>query len=286
MILISEVNYFFKAELRGKLPSAICRMEDVLTSNVFSFFKYASRVIFLKRYLESINIQVTEEEAKDATFHFWPTYADNTEPDLVIIVGDFYLLFEAKYFSGFGSKTDKIEAQLVRQINGGILEASTYKKKFLLIAITADHVYRPSIIDDIPEEVHHHLVWTNWQNVAAMLNISLNSNTKLKNSERLFAEDLYLLLDKKHLRDFQGTDVIKNYLPELNSYSNVFFQAEKAKYRGDFFGFSSNFIVEEPIRQHDAIFYHEQQTDILKLLNKIKIEQLPNIIFFRRDRND
>ncbi len=276
----------YKAELRGKLSSAVCRMEDVLTSNVFSFFKYANRVIFLKRYLETINIQITDEEAKDAVFYFWPTYADNTEPDLVIIVGDYYLLFEAKYFSGFGSKTDKIEAQLVRQINGGILEASTYKKKFLLIAITADHVYRPSIIDDIPEEFYHHLIWTNWQNVAAMLNIILNSNIKLKNSERLFAEDLYLLLDKKHLRDFQGTDVIKNYLPELSSYSVVFFQAEKAKYRGDFFGFSSNLLVEEPIRHYDNIFYYDQQTDILKMLNEIKIEQLPDIIFFRRDRDD
>ncbi len=46
-----------KAELRGKLPSAVCRMEDDLISNVFSFLKYANRAIFLKRYLESINIQ-------------------------------------------------------------------------------------------------------------------------------------------------------------------------------------------------------------------------------------
>jgi len=275
----------YNAELRGKLSSAVCRMEDVLTSNVFSFFKYANRVIFLKRYLESINIQITDDEAKDAAFHFWPTYADHTEPDLVIIVGDYYLLFEAKYFSGFSGKTDKIEAQLVRQINGGILEASTYKKKFLLIAITADHVYRPSIIDDIPAEFHHYLVWTNWQNVAAILNIILNSEIKLRNSERLFAEDLYLLLDKKHLRDFQGTDVIEKYLPKLSSYNLVFFQAEKSKYRGGFFGFSSNLLVNESIRQHDVIFYNDQQTDILKMLHEIKIEQLPDIIFFGRDRN-
>ena len=276
----------YKAELRGKLPSAVCRMEDVLTSNVFSFFKYANRVIFLKRYLESVNIQVTEEEARDASFHFWPTYADNTEPDLVIIAGDYYLLFEAKYFSGFGGKTEKIEAQLVRQINGGILEASTYKKKFLLIAITADHVYRPSIINDIPEEFHHHLVWTNWQNVAAVINIILNSDINLKNSERLFAEDLYLLLDKKHLRDFQGTDLIINYLPGLRSYGVVFFHAEKAKYRGDFFGFGINLLVEEPIRKQENIFYYGQQTGILKMLNDIKIGQHPDIIFYRRDRND
>jgi len=261
-------------------------MEDVLTSNVFSFFKYADRVIFLKSYLESINIKVSDQEAREAEFHFWPTYADNTEPDLVIIVGDYYLLFEAKYFSGFGGKTEKIEAQLFRQINGGILEASTYKKNFLLIAITADHVYRPSIIDDIPEEFHHHLVWTNWQNVAAILNILLNSDIKLKNCERLFAEDLYLLLDKKHLRDFQGTDVIINYLPELRSYGVLFFHAEKAKYRGDFFGFGTNLLVEEPLKQYDNIFYYGQKTVTLGMLSEIKIEQLPDVIFFRRDRND
>jgi len=41
----------YLAELHGKLSSKIQRMEDLLTSNVFSFFKYSTREIFLKEYL-------------------------------------------------------------------------------------------------------------------------------------------------------------------------------------------------------------------------------------------
>lgn len=41
----------YQAELNGKLPFRICRMEDILTSNVFSFFKYSNRSIFLKKFL-------------------------------------------------------------------------------------------------------------------------------------------------------------------------------------------------------------------------------------------
>lgn len=104
----------YLAELHGKLSSkfdgknnslhSIERMEDILTSNVFSFFKYSSRDIFLKEYLNSLEFQVSEKEAKEAEFRFWPNYEDGTEPDLVIIVGKYYILFEAKYYSGFGKK--------------------------------------------------------------------------------------------------------------------------------------------------------------------------------------
>jgi hypothetical protein len=45
----------YQAELKGKLPEETEKMEDILTSNVFSFFKYSNRIIFLKNNLLEIN---------------------------------------------------------------------------------------------------------------------------------------------------------------------------------------------------------------------------------------
>jgi len=86
----------YLAELHGKLSSSVERQEDILTSNVFSFFKYSNREIFLKEFLSRSGCHVTSEEANKAEFIFWPRFEENTEPDLVIIVGKYYLLIEAK----------------------------------------------------------------------------------------------------------------------------------------------------------------------------------------------
>ena len=80
------------AELNGKIPSKLDDKEDILTSNVFSFFKYSDRQL-LKKYLFQLGIEVTLTESKNAEFIFWPSYDDGTEPDLIIICGDNYILF-------------------------------------------------------------------------------------------------------------------------------------------------------------------------------------------------
>jgi hypothetical protein len=77
----------YLAELRGKLSSRVERMEDILTSNVFSFFKYSNRDIFLKGYLNELGFIVSDKEEEEAEFKFWPVFDDGAEPDLVIIVG-------------------------------------------------------------------------------------------------------------------------------------------------------------------------------------------------------
>lgn len=84
------------AELKGKIPADVEKMEDILTSNVFSFFKYSRRNIYLKIFLSKLGIIVTDNELNEAEFIFWPTYDDGTEPDVVIIVSEYYLLFESK----------------------------------------------------------------------------------------------------------------------------------------------------------------------------------------------
>ncbi len=80
--------------MKGKFSLSMRRSEDILTSNVFSFFKYADRTIFLYEYLQGLGFNsITVEAARDAEFIFWPSFEDGTEPDLVIIAGDYYLLY-------------------------------------------------------------------------------------------------------------------------------------------------------------------------------------------------
>ena len=61
--------------------------------------------IFLFRLMKFLNLNVSSEDAVQAEFRFWPFYPDGTQPDLVILVGSYYLLIEAKYHSGFGEET-------------------------------------------------------------------------------------------------------------------------------------------------------------------------------------
>jgi len=227
----------YLAELRGKLPSRIERMEDILTSNVFSFFKYSTRKIFLKGYLNEFGFNISNQEADEAEFMFWPRFEKNTEPDLILIVGEYYLLIEAKYFSDFGNETKKTKAQLLREIEGGKLEAKNYGKNFKLIAITADHYYNENRFKVIPSEFMPHFIWTNWQLVSAVLYDILENSRNIKKQERDFALDLYNLLDKKNLRDFQGFNSLVNMGTFLKSYASIFFEARTAKFRGDFIGF-------------------------------------------------
>ena len=78
------------AELKGKIPSKMNDLEDILTSNVFSFFKYSNKLL-LKDYLCQLGVEVTATESEKAEFIFWPQYPDGTEPDLVICCGKYYI---------------------------------------------------------------------------------------------------------------------------------------------------------------------------------------------------
>ena len=77
------------AEIRGKFSEEGQNKEDVLTSNVFSFFKYADRKIYLKHFLEKLDIdlQLSDKDAANAVFEFWPRYDDRTEPDVISMWG-------------------------------------------------------------------------------------------------------------------------------------------------------------------------------------------------------
>jgi hypothetical protein len=229
----------YQAELHGKLSSRIECREDVLTSNVFSFLKYANRTLFLKRYLEILNIHVSESDAKTAEFVFWPRFEEHTEPDLVIIVGDFYLLIEAKYFSDFDTGTQHIKAQLLREIECGLLEARNYGKEFRLIAITADSYFKDVKFKSIPVSCISQCIWTNWQKFASFLYDVLEFRQSLTDLEADFASDLYALLDRKNLRQFSGMKLPKQK-NKLQAHHRIFFDKRTATFRGEFIGFAES----------------------------------------------
>jgi len=274
----------YLAELRGKLSSRVERMEDVLTSNVFSFFKYSNRDIFLKNYLNKLGFNISNQEAEEAEFRFWPVFEDSTEPDLVIIVGKYYLLIEAKYFSGFGKKTETTDDQLIREIKGGQLEAKNYDKEFNLIAITADYYFKKYKFKAILPDFQSHFKWTNWQLVSSFLDNILSSNPNVKGPERDFCLDLYNLLDKKHLRSFQSITYNGSLLKD---YSSIFFNAKTAKLRGDFIGFIESLSLTKGLKPVGNTVFFSSTKRIFKSLSKLeKLKQIKSPIFFKEDEND
>jgi len=220
------------AELNGKMPSNLKDSEDILTSDVFSFFKYADRR-FLVDYLQNLGVSVSIEDAQKAEFVFWPTYEDGTEPDLVILCGNYYLLFEAKLYSDFSPKTKSTEAQIDREVKMGKMAAQNINKDFVFIAITAEY-YKDRDKYFKYENNGSQFIWTNWQSVAAFLYEKLFEEN-IQNS-RGFADDLYLLLVKKRLRAYRGISNIK-VRKKTGVFKAVFYNVKSSKYKGEFTGY-------------------------------------------------
>jgi len=224
----------YLAEIKGKLSSKLENSEDLLTSNVFSFFKYAQRQIYLVNLLTLIGVTCIKEELAGAEFHFWPTYDDHTEPDLVLIIGDHYILFEAKLFADFGEKDGGKKSQIEREIEGGLNEARYLQKQFHFIALTAHYHCPKEVFAPLPPDVKQHIRWINWQAIAALL-LKLLEAPKGPLGDRQFAQDLYDLLDKKKLRGFLSFDRIGCQIE--TSPETIFFSAKTASFRGAFLGF-------------------------------------------------
>jgi len=244
------------AEVKGKLSERNAeRSEDILTSNVFSFFQYADRRVFLYELLRSWGLRVTEEDARAAQFRFWPQFPDGTEPDLVIEVGDYYLLIEAKYRSGFGLATSTSKDQLTREKEGGTDEADRMGKRFKLVAVTAHH-FHGQVLDQIPEDVRPFLHWTNWQQMTLLIRHLLERGMALTPETTAFAEDLYDLLLRKGLRAFAGLTILEHYAGGIEHSEGVFFDARTATHRGSFLGFLTSLELEPGLVQpRDRIFF-------------------------------
>jgi hypothetical protein len=244
-----------QAELRGKVPSRLEDAEDLLTSNVFSFFKYADRKLYFKSFLNELDILAPDNSLKDAEFRFWPRYDDCTEPDLVLLVAGFYVLIEAKHLSSFGEATAEKGCQIVREFEGGLNEAASLGKEFRYVAITSHYNKPTHLFAHLPVEIRNAMRWTNWQSVARLLlNILENVDSP---ADALFAEDLYNLLDKKKLRGFLPFNRI--YHENLPPPPTIFFSAQSAKYRGDFIGFQYALQKEQPLDKPPLRLFYERK---------------------------
>ena len=245
----------YLAELHGKLSQKTERMEDILTSNVFSFFKYSNREIFLKKYLKFLDFNVSTEEAEEAEFIFWPRYEENTEPDLIIMVGKYYILIEAKYFSDFSLGNKEIKSQIEREIENGSMDADNFDLKFHFVAITADYFYKEDKFSAIPKEFVSNFKWTNWQGVTSFLEETIESHPNLSSWERNFTSDLFNLLNRKNLRSFHGLNKLSRENVKLKSYDSIFIETKTIKFRGDFIGFLESLSIEERFIPIKKVFF-------------------------------
>jgi hypothetical protein len=270
----------YLAEIRGKLSSDIENKEDVLTSNVFSFFKYAPRKIFLSEFLKLIDIEVSKNELLEAEFIFWPSYEDGTEPDLVIIVGQFYLLIEAKYFSGFGQENDLVSHQLEREFNNGYQQARLLGKKFVITTITTDLFNKPRLFENIDQSIKNELCWINWHRITKIIEDVLLS-TKLAKENYDFAKDLFQLLQKKGFRNFIGIERL-TCNQKINQNSNrIFFDISTVKLLDVFKGFSQIYEEELLNELDDLCIYFIDKRKMFDFQN-IDLIDIDNEIFYRR----
>ncbi len=163
------------------------------------------------------------KDINNAEFQFWPVYDNNTEPDVIIIVGDYYLLFEAKYKSGFMKETETKERQIIREIKGGLKQAKKLQFKYYTITRVSE---TPNFLEEAPEYLEYCKA-IHWKLISKILLESLNRDD-LSSSERAMVQDLKLLLEKKDLRGFISFD-------KLNSYDRFNTSNNRLFYNRDYF---------------------------------------------------
>ncbi|MEI6677382.1 MAG: hypothetical protein WCL21_02175 [Mariniphaga sp.] len=259
------------AELSGKLTSKVEEKEDILTSNVFSFFKYSDRHL-LKEYLSTINIELSTSEAMNAEFNFWISYDDGTEPDLVITTGDFYILFEAKFRSDFSPSSENIDSQIRREIYMGSKEAENANKTFIYVAITAEYS-KPRNKYTEYESGAFQFVWTNWQAISYFIDKKLTNCEIIKDKE--FASDLYSLLLRKKLRSFNGLSWI-NESVDFDFSTPIYYDTKSSKFIWEFSGFIKNLINYQAVNHYER-FFHKT---FFRSINTIENLKTNNIFYY------
>jgi hypothetical protein len=272
----------YQAELNGKLPQSVRDREDILTSNVFSFFKYADRRAYLSEFLELAQIELTPAELPSVTFTFWPCYEDGTEPDVIVQTPRHYLLVEAKYFSGVAEEEGIPAGQLVRECKTGLLEAENLSKEFKLLLITNDSTRPSRLLKTIPEKLQPCAIWTNWQSVARILVLELQKKG-VSPPDYEFARDLLELLDYKHLRGFISFERLF-VLPTPHQRNRLFFAAESASFRGDFIGTTRALSVLPAVPPPPASLFYAIDSPFT--LPRIKRPLFTGHIFYRNPNHE
>lgn len=222
-------------------------------------------------YLIQLGINVSFNDSKNAEFRFWQSYDDGTEPDLIVVCGEFYILFEAKLYSDFSPKTSTIASQISREIKMGKLASENENKEFVYVAITAE--YNKDKTKYLKYETKDfNFIWTNWQTVTNFLETQLVKNNLLHNKE--FANDLYNLLIKKRLRSYIGIANVQG-LQNFNNYSSIFYNLKTSKFKGEFSGFLESLAEFEKIGQFSKFY----QKSYFQNIKTCKINQPENIFY-------
>ncbi len=226
------------AEIRGKISGSgrnlTDRMEDLLTSDVFTACKYLKPNTLLLPFLStSIDLEgkslqfLSDLDVESVKYHFWPRLK-KSEPDVLISLklssGKFYvLLIEAKYFSSKSSSAlseDEMSIaetprdQLAREYED-LMESSNYlgisKSNVIghyLIYITAHRSFQTEAMNESLNEIAYfhssgikiNLLWTSWYSLMPIINELVNVN----DWELPIIRDLANLLSRKRFIRFSG----------------------------------------------------------------------------------
>ncbi len=177
------------------IPRDITRMEDVLTGNVFGIIKNIDYRV-LNRILEKAGIIAFKSKQ---SFHFWHSYKDGTEPDIIIQNDDMYIVVEAKYLSDFDYGSTKMKPQIVREIEEGRKDAED--KDFYYLAVTnednIDWYSKIQKCDEYTEFLNSNydcLCQITWKSVYEIIKDCIN---EVDNTSQNFIIDLVEYLNKK-----------------------------------------------------------------------------------------
>jgi hypothetical protein len=191
----------YLAAIHGKVPTQYAVMEDFVTSNVFGFLKYADRSAYLGPVLQGLGIEASARKLDEAEFEFWPSYDDGTEPDVVLRVAGWHILFEAKWLSGFGRATTATDAQVERELRGGILAASQEGRQFLFVAVTPDFHHEVDVRALVPPGVARSVRWLRWGDIAGIVQ---KRQRQPNPPDDMLAQDFLAMMSRYDLMPFQG----------------------------------------------------------------------------------
>lgn len=232
-----------EAELEGKLPE-VENYEDVLTSNVFGTIKYLpfeegllqilSEAVnhgtddnFLTYFRSKYNLDISEYMIGEILF--WPSIEDYGEPDLVIILKskgnenpNFILGIEVKYQShksGSGEERDQLK-RYFESLQNKRSSYNDFEGEFLGIIYLTSYNAKKEIEESISyiekshhddEEVREKFFRMRWKNLTSLFKEIESENPF---SKKIYT-DIYRLLDKKNLKEFEGIPFPKEIPEEI-----------------------------------------------------------------------
>jgi hypothetical protein len=202
--------------LRGKLDSGgrllPDRMEDTLTDAVFSALRYLPRRVVLPVVLAAVcpNAPFTEAELDDAEILFWPKMLwaqRRIEPDVVVVVGDHVVVFEAKYRSGFSRYPlgDQDLNQLAVQWWAASSWAAARRAKIVTVVALTAGAAPPAEVAEAreqltiaaagtpPDDLAAAIQWMHWRSFARIFRTAQG----LRPHEDAVRHDVLALMDKR-----------------------------------------------------------------------------------------